>query len=292
MTLYESSNILMDLLKLLSSRYYKVVRIDIAKDHYEEIICPEGTEGCQGKISEWLWTIPTSDTIHEDDFVTYTHMNNLSEVRDYLIAGSKSKELKYRRKIGEEFRWMSMEVIPSTSYTDSNQVFMLYIKDIHDSYNSQRQEIEFLRRESSRDALTGLCNRKSYDDRVTYLESIQDPIGIIYTDLNNLKVINDTQGHAAGDKYLLEYAHILKSIFREEDCYRYGGDEFIILLPNVSEHILKGKIAGLKEKLSKSTISAAIGYRYSKVDSDLQSDIQIAEARMYENKMSMKSEIN
>jgi diguanylate cyclase (GGDEF)-like protein/PAS domain S-box-containing protein len=91
-----------------------------------------------------------------------------------------------------------------------------------------------MRHQALHDALTGLPNRAQFFDRLT--EAFQDPhsrVGVCYIDLDGFKAINDTLGHDAGDKLLIEVADRLRSCLRRPGqlAARLGGDEFIVLVP-------------------------------------------------------------
>ncbi len=93
-----------------------------------------------------------------------------------------------------------------------------------------------------RDALTGLRNRRAFDERLTEecaraRRNHGYAFSVILVDLDEFKAINDTHGHAAGDRALEEVARFLQASVREVDgCYRLGGDEFAILLPGTNAH--------------------------------------------------------
>jgi diguanylate cyclase (GGDEF)-like protein len=86
------------------------------------------------------------------------------------------------------------------------------------------------------DPLTGLYNRNIYNEKLILLKNEQSlPLGIIIGDVNNLKVVNDTQGHLVGDKLLRTVADILKACAPENAfVIRFGGDEFAIIIPCTS----------------------------------------------------------
>ena len=78
------------------------------------------------------------------------------------------------------------------------------------------------------DGLTMLLNRTQYEKD---LERIKPPAVIINMDVDDFKQINDTSGHAAGDYYLRQIAEVIRTVYgRHGDCYRYGGDEFSLIL--------------------------------------------------------------
>ena len=94
-----------------------------------------------------------------------------------------------------------------------------------------------LRYLSEIDILTGLYNRYSFEEKIKELMSEENlPLGIIMGDVNGLKLINDTFGHLEGDNLLKTISHILKEICTPKGyVFRWGGDEFIILIPNCNE---------------------------------------------------------
>lgn len=84
------------------------------------------------------------------------------------------------------------------------------------------------------DVLTGLRNRRALEDALDRLIELETPFGMIHMDLDRFKIVNDTLGHAAGDAVLAEVAKILQEELREEDlAARVGGDEFVLIIPNV-----------------------------------------------------------
>lgn len=88
-----------------------------------------------------------------------------------------------------------------------------------------------LRRQVYTDHLTGLNNRKYFDDKLADFKAI-DTTALILLDVDDFKSINDTYGHLAGDQVLRQFAAILRSNTRKKDrLARWGGDEFAIILP-------------------------------------------------------------
>ena len=109
-----------------------------------------------------------------------------------------------------------------------------------------------LRELSIRDPLTGLFNRRYLEESLA-LEMIradrkQYPIGIIMVDIDHFKQINDTYGHAAGDAVLVEIALLLRTYVRSSDITcRYGGEEFILILPTASQKITQMRAEQMRE---------------------------------------------
>ena len=95
---------------------------------------------------------------------------------------------------------------------------------------------EALREQATHDGLTGLLNRNSIlealDDEISRATRSGEPVSVIMADLDRFKLVNDTHGHVAGDAVLREAARRLKSSARRYDSVgRYGGEEFLIVLP-------------------------------------------------------------
>ena len=121
------------------------------------------------------------------------------------------------------------------------------------------------------DAQTGLLNRRQWNDLMESSEPIHEPIGIMMLDLNRLKHINDTLGHQMGDKLILNFAAILAKAL-PADCriYRWGGDEFTVLVPNADLEKMKRCISEILAKTEahnasgeKPEIHFAVGYALS-----------------------------
>lgn len=86
--------------------------------------------------------------------------------------------------------------------------------------------------QASTDALTGVANRRVLDDRLQRLTSAATNYAIVFADLDRFKVLNDTYGHATGDRALRLFVETLNKCVRDDDLVaRYGGEEFVLLLP-------------------------------------------------------------
>lgn len=152
--------------------------------------------------------------------------------------------------------------------------------------NNLMERLEFM---SNIDSLTGVKNRNSMNTRVEWntngLMPVHLPYGIIFADLNGLKICNDTKGHKAGDELLKKAAALLKEIFNEDEIYRSGGDEFVIISTECSKDDFETKIEELRKKSSYGNeVCFAFGSRWTDTEEDLRESMQLADKAMYEDK--------
>ncbi len=153
------------------------------------------------------------------------------------------------------------------------------------------------------DGLTGIFNHRYFykrlDEEFNRSERYNTPLSAIMMDVNNFKEINDSYGHRTGDRVLKELAIVLKSIIRKSDIVaRYGGDEFIILLPQTEQHGAEIEARRVEQSISEhifestSAIRLLISYGISTYPSEeiLKADdlVTLADRELYANKAKHK----
>ncbi|MBZ0216143.1 MAG: GGDEF domain-containing protein [Fimbriimonadaceae bacterium] len=178
-------------------------------------------------------------------------------------------------------------------------------KDLEDKLASSRQQIDVLhetleavRTESMTDALTGIANRKRFDQtlQTSILEAIeiQEPLALIFGDIDHFKKFNDTFGHQTGDQVLRLVSHALRSNVKGRDlAARYGGEEFAIILPHtdvnaaqivanqIREAIMAKELVKKSTGESLGTITMSFGIAIYRAGEDGDSFISRADTALY-----------
>lgn len=159
-------------------------------------------------------------------------------------------------------------------------------------------EAEALEHIAYTDLLTGVKNRAAFDRDLRDLPASKyGDIRIIGFDVNNLKFVNDTYGHMAGDKMIISAARVITEAFKNEGtCYRIGGDEFEVIMLDSTQRVYDAcceklqKIIQLVNSKTEYPVTMAYGDAVFDVDSDRELDMMIkrADEKMYEMKKRMK----
>lgn len=153
---------------------------------------------------------------------------------------------------------------------------------------------EQLRNASRYDFLTKLKNRTALnmDFEDSDNPNLNSSFIVMLTDIDNFKIYNDTKGHHFGDELLKRFASILQNIFGKTHCYRYGGDEYLIVLPEITKDLFLEKI-NIARELTKKEFHFSGGYTHGFVSSfeDLHHLINIADQNLYNAKEAGKNQV-
>ena len=146
------------------------------------------------------------------------------------------------------------------------------------------RENERLQHISLTDALTGIRNRMAL--RQDFDAYLGHEVMVMMLDLNNFKRINDTRGHDEGDRILRETGQLLRDTFGEQYCYRYGGDEFLVIVPDISEAEFRRKLEAMPGWGSggNAAFSAGCVHAFLSGPDTLRDAINSADEKMYQIK--------
>lgn len=135
---------------------------------------------------------------------------------------------------------------------------------------------------SYKDMLTGLQNRRAYDEALGRLTK-EPLLNVIFCDVNGLKYMNDTFGHGAGDERLKQFTELVRRHFSDDSIFHISGDEFVLLIPKLPPSAFNERFGELREDISRHDDIASIGAA-SGTGTDKHRLLTIAEDRMYEDK--------
>jgi len=186
--------------------------------------------------------------------------------------------------------WIDVEATVGNSIDDpSVQGLVFNTRDV-----SERKELESqLTHQAFHDPLTDLANRSLFRDRVEHTlalrRSLEEPVSVLFLDVDNFKTVNDSLGHSAGDELLLQVADRIRSCLRDGDTgARLGGDEFAILLetggdpPAVADRLLDAFKAPYRVAGKELTATVSIGISRSTLNGDGADELlRNADAAMY-----------
>lgn len=161
----------------------------------------------------------------------------------------------------------------------------------------EMRQLELYREMATKDMLTGCFNRNAYNNDVDELDNYEN-ITIVTFDLNNLKLCNDSMGHAKGDEYLMNMAKLMRQYFNKYGrLYRVGGDEFVALLCDIKKDVLDSLLVKLgnesisnyeNEVVSGMGIASGCAVFDEKLDASLKDTLARADVEMYKNKRELK----
>ncbi len=187
-------------------------------------------------------------------------------------------------------------------------LILLFAATISTNMRSRREEeqkiseAKIYKKLATHDQLTGLKNRRAFEQKLKEIEAeTQEAKGavLIMMDINGLKATNDQYGHLAGDELIISTARLIEGVYGGDgDCYRIGGDEFVVVMINPKNSVnyysaLLNKRIAAHNETSRWKISIASGYSCMVKSTGEQLSIsdwkQEADIKMYRNKVSMNT---
>lgn len=192
-------------------------------------------------------------------------------------------------KINDSFISVNYKFINHTEFDADEDMVMLVLTDITEKLKAEDQ-VNYL---SFHDKLTSLYNRAYIDSIIPQLKSSDSlPLSIIMADMNGLKLTNDVFGHATGDRLLVNLSNIFLNCTRKSDIVaRWGGDEFLILLPGANSDVCE-RICGRIKKACSETVPDPIGLSVSlgtatmeNPETNISELFNVAENMMYSSKL-------
>lgn len=225
-TMLETSTLAASTFEILANGVAELSRLNVKTGEYRAVKrdgilpTPETDD-----FETYVQTLIAERVVHPDDADRFRADMDLASLRSLLFS-QKSAFGVYRSEVLARTGIISFAVIPSRECSESDPWAVVMV--------GRNLPIEsFVRlngEEYRRDSLTGLLNRNAFDDDVEFIQATHDkPLTVMYIDLIGLHEINNHLGHARGDVVLCELADAARAYFGDDNIYRIGGDEFVII---------------------------------------------------------------
>ncbi|MCR5155460.1 MAG: GGDEF domain-containing protein [Butyrivibrio sp.] len=151
----------------------------------------------------------------------------------------------------------------------STILFYLIRRVAKEKLDEEKENIEVFKNMANTDSMTGVRNKHAYMETESQLnsrirEGTLDKLALVACDINGLKYINDTKGHAAGDKLIKDASSLICDIFSHGSVYRTGGDEFVVLLQgkgyDTRDEVIAAFNRQVEENIKKDEVVVSVGY--------------------------------
>lgn len=246
----------------------KVPPCEISDEHYDVINASEDSYVCTGMM--WIRTLPSSGIylrVHQRITTVFRrtekglrcchiHLSNpYSEMMEDDIGFPEKISMESRRYMQEQLEAQKKKIEEQTA-----SIMEMHFEDLS----------------------TGLYNRNKFNQICDQLaKEPPERLGIAYFDLNGLKKINDTQGHLAGDEFIYRAAQHLRRFF-DQNAYRIGGDEFIVIDTEKEEQSFLADVAEAEKTMTQDNLSTAVGLSWRSAPScNIDEQINEADKNMY-----------
>ena len=236
------------------------------------------------------------------------HSEDRERIRNFLDRDHLISALENRRRLTEDYRMLvdggktqytRMEV----TYSSDRSHFIICVENRDNDVRREQEHLAALSMANEmarRDELTHVKNKTAYHEKEKDLQKQIDagcdPFGIVVCDVNDLKMINDTEGHRAGDEYIKACCLLVCRTYQHSPVFRVGGDEFVVILRGSDFANREKLLADLQRRVEENIrISegpvVASGMAEFRPGDRLVGDVFTrADSRMYENKTHLKEE--
>lgn len=207
-------------------------------------------------------------------------MNTVSEIEGYY----KKREQRLLKKLHQQ------EVALNAANQKLAQLIKNQKAQLDETTEQRAAHDQKLKEELYKDPLTGAYNRRYYEE---VIRTSIGPAGIALIDVDDFKICNDTYGHYAGDLALEAAANAIRSCIRSSDLLiRYGGDEFLLVLPGIPSDILQTKLEQIRAAVQQATVpgyshfrlSLSIGGTMQAITDSMENAVRRADWLMYQAK--------
>lgn len=238
---------------------------------------------------EQAFTMPTGEEIPFDAFAP--------EIQNIFKLNGNTEDSMYQKLCGGSVDGQKYAVYlgiwPNTDTASMKEKTLLSVIQLYIENGIMQERLRY---ESEHDRLTGLYNKGKYMEMIGESYGNLDSIGIFNLDVNNLKKMNDTYGHEAGDKLLIKAANSIRKVTSDRvHGYRMGGDEYLMIACNMSKEEVdalkerwENELSRLNQEEDGIECVIACGMVYGEKEYDLPEMLKKADELMYEDKKAKK----
>ena len=287
----------------LATQYDLIYYVDVNTTFYKEYAIHKiyGELEIQEEGEDFFGTADTNA-----DRIIYPE--DRSRIKMFLNKDNLISQLEVNRQLVEDYRMVIGNGAPqytrmTVTWSSDKSHFIICIENREEVVKKEKEHLEALKAANEtarRDSLTGTRNKTAYlefekDLQKQIDEKTAEPFGIIVYDLNDLKLINDTQGHNAGDEYIKTSCSFICRVFAHSPVFRNGGDEFVVILRGQDYMNREDLISMFKKQIEEnirvgSGAIVAMGMAEYQISQDTKIDdiFHRADGRMYEDKARLK----
>ena len=221
--------------KALAGDYFTIFYLDTLTDDFIQFQTHNHSQTLEvertGRDFFQSYSRIIKNQIHPDDEAEFYRQFTRENFYEKL-GTQQTFTLTYRQLHNNRWTYVQLKALPTEDSQDTH--IIIGISDIDARVRHEEQQNEALRLAAT-DSLTGLKTKQLYFEEETkinnkILSGTAEPFAVVYCDLNNLKQINDTYGHAEGDEFIKQAARVISLIYKHCAVYRIGGDEFLVIL--------------------------------------------------------------
>ena len=292
-----------DRIHALTGNFIAIYVVEPETERYREFGSADGYEEHFGQLKEgesFFDTAREAFRVHgcPDDvnlfLSVFTKENVMAEIRQNGIF-----TLSYRLMMKGKPNYVQMKAAVVEEPEGSRLIVGISDVDVQVRQEAEYgKRLERVQKQANIDALTGVKNRHAYletearmDSRIA--ENSQPPFAIVMMDVNDLKKVNDTAGHQAGDQYLREACKTICDTFKHSPVFRIGGDEFVVISQGSDYECIEELFGKMRDKNLKASraggITVACGMARFEDDACVASVFDRADHSMYENKKTLKA---
>ena len=220
--------------------------------------------------------------VHEEDADLFLEQTDLEALRSVLYHATAPEFYRYRENVSGQYIWVTTEVLPCRGCCAQNPWATVLVRN--DAQADQlSEELDF---SYSHDTLTGLANRSKYESDLRELQySDYDSMVCTYIDVVGLHEVNDHLGHRSGDNLLCTIANAARKFFVSSRIYRVGGDEFVVLTPNLPPYDVWTASDRMRVFLREKDCEISVGIQNTNNLRKLEAAVNKAEQAMQQDKL-------